>query len=47
MVCDDEAANPRASPHLNNNCRRKSDVDADKRAMQDQINYGQRSQQSR
>ena len=47
MVCDeDDSVNMRATSHLNN-CRPRSEVEADKRAMQDRINYANESQQSR
>ena len=45
-VCDDDSVDPRGTPRLNN-CRLKSDVDADKRAATDAINYGQLNQRTR
>ena len=46
MVCDDETANPRATSHLNN-CRRKEDVEDDKRELQNVVNYGNVTQRTR
>jgi hypothetical protein len=45
LVCNDEDIDPRAStrPH----CRRRGDIDDDRRRAQDVVNYGTPSQRTR
>ena len=44
-VCDDEVSDPRQTTR--SHCRRKSDVNADKRATEDVINYSQAQNRTR